>query len=793
MRFLIVFFALGVWWLQRQPQLPEAQWAWSLLAIVPAAAFARARWAPLRGCAKLSAAAFALAAGFLWAALCAHVRLADALPPEWEGRDIDVIGVVASLPQASERSVRFELDVEEVPTHGGRVPQRIGLSWWGRPGAPPAAHAGERWRFTVRLKRPHGTANPYGFDFEAWLLERGVRATGYVRPRGAERLAAMVHRPAYWVEAARERLRTRILTALAGRPYAGIIAALAIGDQRAIPPHQWQVFTRTGVNHLMSISGLHVTMVATLAYGLALVLWRRSARLSLRLPAPKAAALAGVLAAFLYTLLAGFAVPAQRTLYMVCVVAAALWCGKATSASVVLAAALLIVLLLDPWAVTSAGFWLSFGAVAAILFVVVNRVAQPGWLDGWLRTQWAVTIALLPLLLALFQQVSLISPVANAFAIPVVSFIVAPLALVGMLLPFDAVLLVAHFAMACCMYGLEALSALPDAIWEQHAPPAWTILVAAAGTFWLTLPRGVPARWLGAIACLPLYFVVPPAPNPGELSLTVLDVGQGLAVVARTARHALLYDTGPAFGPGADSGNRIIAPYLRAVGVRRLDGLVVSHDNADHSGGAISVLQAMPVAWLASPLPDMDPLPLIADHAMLCAAGIAWEWDGVRFEIVHPTRESYDARVKENDRSCVVRVVAPGGTVLLAGDIEYGAEETLSARSGDIRADVLLAPHHGSRSSSTAAFLDAVQPSHVVFPVGYRNRFGHPHPDVLERYVRRGVKVYRTDSDGALSIALGSEGGIHIERYRSTYRRYWLDAPDHEASTLETQLDSGLR
>src|SRR5690349_13302702 len=255
----------------------------------------------------------------------------------------------------------------------------------------------------------------------------------------------------------------------------------------------------------MSISGLHVTMVSGLGYALVLALWRRSRRLALALPASKAAAAAGLVTAFLYTLLAGFAVPAQRTLYMIAVVAAALWSGRLTSASTVLAAALLVVLVLDPWAVLSAGFWLSFGAVAAIFFVTVNRLSRPGWLVGWAQTQGAVTIALLPLLLALFQQVSVISPVANAFAIPLVSLVVAPLALVGMLLPFDAVLHVAHFAMACCMYALDVLSALPHAVWEQHAPPGWTVAVAVVGTLWLMMPRGVPARWLGALACLPLF------------------------------------------------------------------------------------------------------------------------------------------------------------------------------------------------------------------------------------------------------------------------------------------------
>ncbi|HYH40521.1 MAG TPA: DNA internalization-related competence protein ComEC/Rec2 [Burkholderiales bacterium] len=778
MRPSIILFAAGVWLLQRQAELPAMHGAWILLLAAPLLGLLRARSRLLRIGAGSAVAILACAAGFFWAAAAAHLRMADALPHEWEGRDIEVVGVISSLPQPYEQSVRFEFDVEQVLTFGARVPRRIVLSWWGRVGALPQVRAGERWRLGVRLKRPHGMANPHGFDYEAWLLERGVRATGHVRPRGtAERTAAMVHRPGYWVERVRENLRARILAALDGRPYAGVIAALAVGDQRAIPAHQWQTFTRTGVNHLMSISGLHVTMVSGLAYALALWLWRRSARLTLRLPAAKAAALAGVAAAFLYTLLAGFAVPAQRTLYMVCVVAVALWCGLRSQASVVLAAALLVVLLIDPWAISSAGFWLSFGAVAAILLVMVNRVAQPGWLSGWVHTQTAVTVALLPLLLALFQQVSLISPIANAFAIPLVGLAVVPLALAGMVLPFDAVLHLAHLLMAGCMIALEWMSALPDAVWQQHAPVAWTLPVGIAGALWLMLPRGMPGRWLGTLACLPLFLVTPPALRPGEVHVAVLDVGQGLAVVVRTAHHALLYDAGPAFGPGADSGNRIVAPYLRAVGVRRLDGMIVSHDDLDHAGGAASVLQALPVTWLGTSLPDMDPLPLLADAAFRCEAGQSWMWDDVRFDVLHPGRESHDQKSRENDRSCVLRLAAPGGTVVLPGDIERRAEEALLAKGSDLFANVLVAPHHGSRTSSTSTFIDAVRPQTVIFPAGYRNRFGHPHPDVVQRYRDAGSAIHRTDRDGAVLVNVSPEGAVTVDRWRALHRRYWLEAP----------------
>ncbi|MGZ8155939.1 MAG: DNA internalization-related competence protein ComEC/Rec2 [Burkholderiales bacterium] len=778
MRANIVLFAVGVWLLQREPVLPDMRYAYALALVVPCIVLFKSRRRLTRAAARALVGAFAVTAGFFWAAALAHVRMGDALPPAWEGRDIELTGVVASLPQPYERSVRFDFDVEQVMTPGAVVPARIALSWWGREDELPQVHAAERWRFTVRLKRPHGTVNPHGFDYEAWLLERGVRATGYVRTRAAaQRLSGLVKTPAYAIEAVREGLRVRILDALSGSAYGGVIAALVIGDQRAITPAQWQTFTRTGVNHLMSISGLHVTMVSGLVYMLALALWRRSATLTLHVPAAKAAAGAGVLGALMYTLLAGFAVPAQRTLYMICVVALALWTGAATSASLVLTAALLVVLLLDPWAVLSPGFWLSFGAVGAILFVLSNRVAEPGWLDGWARTQAAVTVAMLPLSIGLFQQVSLVSPLANAFAIPVISLVVVPLALLGAVAPFDALLVLAHAVLAASMQVLEWMSALPEVVWQQHAPPAWTVVAAAGGVLWLMLPRGVPARWLGAVACLPMFLALPPRLEPGELRVAVLDVGQGLAVVLQTREHALLYDSGPAFGPSADSGNRIIVPYLRAAGVRRLDGFIVSHDDADHSGGALSVLQALPVDWLLSSLPDMDPLPFVADHAVRCHGGQHWEWDGVRFDILHPAPASYDERMKSNERGCVLKVTAPGGTILVPGDIEGGSEERLLAQDLDLRADILVAPHHGSRTSSVAPFVESVRPRAVIFTTGYRNRFGHPHADVVERWSSTGAALHRTDRDGAVLVAMPTPGRMRVERYRALHRRYWLEAP----------------
>jgi competence protein ComEC len=780
MRLFIPAFACGIWLLQQQVELPAASWlAGICIGALLLFALRKSALAIRRLVASALLVLAAAALGFVWAAGFAHLRLAEELPAAIEGRDIELSGVVAGLPQALERGVRFEFDVEDA---GTGVPSRISLAWYRSPDAVDdeaspliPVRAGERWRFTVRLKRPHGNLNPHGFDYEAWLFERGIRATGYVRPRSAERIDARVWRPGYAVEMLREHIRDRFRAALPDASHAGILIALAIGDQHSIDAELWQTFARTGITHLMSISGLHVTMFAGLFHALTNWLWRRSARLPLRLPAQHAAAIGGLFAAFCYCLLAGFAVPAQRTLYMLAVVALARLARREIATSRVLLLALLLVLLLDPWAVLAAGFWLSFGAVALLFHIGGGRLGPAHWLLEWGRAQWAVTLGMLPALLALFQQFSLVSPLANAVAIPVVSFIVTPLALAGALPFLDPLLSLAHLVTGWLMVFIDWLAALPLAIWQQAAPPAWAVLLALAGGIWLLLPRGFPARWLGLLAFLPLLTAVPPRPAVGTAEVTVLDVGQGLAIHVQTSAHDLLFDAGPAFSAEADSGNRIIAPYLRAMGVRGLDVLVISHADKDHEGGAASVLAALPVAVLKASLPFEHALSAQPVPQQPCVEGDSWIWDGVRFDMLHPGAEALSR--KTNDVSCVLRVTAGGKSMLLTSDIEAVSEAVLLKRHpADLAADVMTAPHHGSRTSSTSGFIAAVAARDVIFPVGYRNRFGHPKEDVVARYVEAGARLHRTDADGAVRVGLGA-AGTNFRHEREERRRYWHARP----------------
>ena len=782
MRLNILAFAVGIIVLQMQPALPVA-WHWALAGLVlllPALGWRGSRhasryasWAA-RGLGILAC----LALGFAWAAWRADVRLADALPAAWEGRDIELVGVVATMPQDFSQGSRFEFAVETVSTATAVVPPRIMLSFYqgnrdGERFESLPVRPGERWQLTVRLKRPHGNANPGAFDYEAWLLERNIRATGYVRPVPPQRLAEMVWQPEFVIERLRYGVRASFAKLLPAEqyPWAGILVALAVGDQRAIQGDLWTTFNRTGTTHLMSISGLHVTMFAALFALLVNAIWRRIPALAERLPAQKAGLLAGCIAALFYALLAGFAVPAQRTLYMLLVAALAMGSGRIVAPSRTLCLALLVVLLIDPWAVLAAGFWLSFGAVGALLYIGSATIGQSvgesiGWrerLRAWGVVQWAATLASLPIVLLIFQQFSLISPLANALAIPVVSFIVTPLALLAAVIPWWPIAALAHVVLGWLMVFLEWCAVWP--VWQAPAPPLWVAVVAAFGVAICLLPRGMPGRLLGVSFLLPVIFWPVERPPEGEAWVTVLDVGQGLAAVVRTREHTLLYDPGPLYSAESDAGQRVVVPYLRSLGIGQVDVMMVTHRDSDHAGGATSVRSALQVDKVLASTGETNAEP--------CRAGQGWTWNGVRMEVLHPLADDYGEKRKSNNLSCVLRIEAGGQRMLLTSDIEARDEAALLQREpGKLAADVLLVPHHGSRTSSTPEFIAAVGAQHALIPVGYRNRFGHPKADVVERHAASGAKLWRTDRDGALSVLMGGEAPT-ISAWRETRQRYW--------------------
>jgi competence protein ComEC len=704
-----------------------------------------------------------------------------ALPPSLEGRGVQVTGVVAEMPQRNEGGVRFRLNVESARWAGTderaatapAVPGRISLGWYADDlSAMP--HAGERWRFTVRLRAPHGNRNPHGFDSELWMWEQGLHASGYVRTGARDVPPALL--AATWrhpVERAREAVRDAVFARVPDRAQAGVLAALVTGDQGAIDRAGWDVFRATGVAHLMSISGLHITMFCWLATHVVGWLWRRSARLMLRLPSPQAALVGGVLLAALYALFSGWGVPSQRTVWMLSAVALLRLTGRRWPWPHVWLLTAAVVVAADPWALMQAGFWLSFVAVG-VLFA--TDAAVPGEKRGgassrlwqFFREQWVITLAITPLSLLLFQQVSLVGLLANAVAIPWVTLVVTPLAMLGVAVPllWD---LGAH-AVRWLAVLLQWLAAWPYATLSMAAPATWMAAVGVAGGALLAMRLPWSLRALGVPLLLPVLLWQAPRPAPGEFEVLGADVGQGNAVLVRTASHSLLYDAGPRYSLESDAGHRVLVPLLRAYG-ERLDMLVLSHRDTDHTGGAPAVLAMQPQAALLSSIEATHPLQALR-AARRCEAGQHWTWDGVRFEVLHPFDSDYRGFTRPNAVSCVLRIGNGRATALLAGDIERLQEAALLSRTPEaLRADLLLVPHHGSKTSSGEAFVDAVSPRVALVQAGYRNRFGHPAPEVMARYAQRGVRVIDSPGCGAAHWRSSAPGEVGCERER--HLRYW--------------------
>lgn len=773
---VIVAFALGVLAVQHLPALPDPQtlrWVSILVAIGAALCGLTSRVPTVVG-RRVMILLVACAAGFAWASWRAEWRLVDALPMQNELRDIEVIGVIDGLPQRlADGSLRFTLGVEH---SSEQVPGRVQVSWYvprgkaARDATALEVVPGERWQLVLRLKRPHGSANPGGFDYSRWLLERGIRATGYVRDSPHNRrLDEWVPGLMNGVHRLRASVRDRMERARAAGEHAGIVVALAIGDQRSIEPADWEVFRRTATGHLVAISGLHVSLVALFAGGLAGWCWRRHPRSPLYVPAQRVAVCVGLFAAAGYALLAGLGLPTQRAVIMLAVAALAIVSGREVAAGRVLALALGCVVLIDPWAVTSAGFWLSFGAVAVIVLVLAGRSSRPtGWRAA-LRVQVAITLVLAPVLLALFNGFSVVGPLANALAIPAVSLLVAPAVLLSLLVPFAWPLELAHTVTGWMMDALAALAGLPVALWAGPDVP-WMVLAAALiGCAWLVLPRATPGRFAAVLAIVPMLVWSPPRPAEGSFRATVLDVGQGLAVHVQTASHDLLFDAGPDWGGDADAGERIVVPYLNAQAVRRLDAMVLSHGDGDHVGGAAAVFAAMPAAvlWFGAGVAEAD-YPARAHAA--CTAGQVWHWDGVEFAVLHPGGDRAGDR---NDASCVLRIRASGGVMLLTGDIGKRAERALVARAKDaLASSVVVVPHHGSGGSSSPSFVAATGAAHAIHSVGNLNRYRHPHPDVWARWASAGARNWRTDAQGAIVVSIGPVGAV-VEAHRERAARYW--------------------
>ena len=710
------------------------------------------------------------------------------LNPSLEGRTLQVVGIVANLPQRTEDSARFRFEVESVRESDGtlvQLPPQLLLGWYGnrlsgsddKVQAPPAdLRPGDRWQLAVRLKAPHGHINPHGFDYELWLWEQGLQATGYVR-NGAKDAAPqwLGSTSAHPVERLRQRVRSAIDARVSDRAMAGIVAALLVGDQAAIERADWDVFRATGVAHLIAISGLHITGLAWLAALCVGWLWRRSDVWSVRkpwslwLPAPIAASACAALVALAYAVFTSWGVPAQRTVWMLGIVTLLRMYGLRWPLIQVWLTVCAVVLALDPWALMQAGFWLSFVAVGVLFASGMHAPATTLWAAAqrmW-REQWLMSVCLAPLTLLLFHQVSVVGLFANLLAVPWVTLVVTPLCMLGLVLPFAWG--VAAEALQLLVWLLKACAGVSWVQWSAPAAPLWAGAAALTGMGTWAMRVPVWLRCFGVALVLPVLSWQTPRPAHGSFELVAADMGQGHAVLVRTATHSLLYDTGPRYSAETDAGQRVLVPLLRAWG-EQLDRIVISHQDSDHSGGAPAVMAMQPQADVLTSIAAEHPLQQLA-AMQRCERGQSWVWDGVQFEVLHPSSADYERKLKPNALSCVLRVSAHNTSALLAGDIEAAQEQDLLQSGQALQADWLLVPHHGSATSSTQAFLDAVQPSVAIVQAGYRNRFGHPRPDVLRRYTDLGVDVVQTPRCGA-SIWRSEQPKL-VQCERNQRQRYW--------------------
>lgn len=746
------------------PGLPPLPWFWVAAGVGICSLC-------LRPCRPFAAAV----AGSLLMCAVSRAELASRLPANLSGNNLTFTGEIIDFTQVNEDSHRLLVS----PVNAPDLPRRIRLSWFDATGIP---RLGESWELTARLRPPRGFASPGAFDYAGWLFRQRIGATGYVvlgtRAVPSPRLQG--------IAAVRRGFVVRVESLLPDDDARAVLLAITVGARHDMTRAAWDRYALTGTSHLMAISGLHVGLAAGAAFLVGRVLF---ALLWPRGNVRDAALLLAVSAAFAYALVSGFAIPARRALLMALFAAAAVLLRQRLSPFRVLALAGGAVLLSDPLSILSPGFKLSFGAVAVLLWIGGQRRAcGNSGAGGWTGRLWrafsdltalqlGLLFGLFALTSALFARVAWLAPLANLLVLPVFSVVTVPAALAGLLLdgPLapvgDRVLWLAWGSLRAVVAILDELSGLPGVFRPLASPSGLALIVTALTALWIALPPGWPGRRLAWPALLAAVLYRPAGPPAGCVDVHVLDVGQGLAAVLRTRTRTLVFDTGPSFRGGSDTAQMVLLPFLRSIGVNSVDAVIVSHGDQDHAGGLGSLLRGVKVRQLIAG----EPRRLAGMHALPCYSGTRWQWEEAAFDVLHPAIGDIAGG---NDASCVVEVTVGAARVLLTGDIESRGERRLAERGYLERTDIVFVPHHGSNTSSTAAFVDTLQPQYAVVAAGYENRWGFPKEDVINRWRAAGATVANTALHGALHYRVCTESGAILQSaHRDRYRRIWHDTP----------------
>lgn len=751
--------------------------------------------------------------GYFWGEINVYFHSQQKLPLTLENKAITVEGRIASVPNIIDNSAQFQFQIDTKNAWHGKVM----LSWYNNFNHNQKLSAtfaqlkpGQKWRFTIKLKRPRGYSNPGSFDYEAWLFEQNIMAKGYIIDKKAKNTSAAVGafplwapangqpksqnillEPPKWyyiIEQMRQHIAQQWEPLLEQSPLLGVLLALTIGLNSHITPEQWQVFTNTGTIHLISISGFHISLMAGIAFGLINFIWRRIAYLCERFPAQKAAAMAAIIVSIIYSLLAGFSIPTERSLIMVIVFMGSLVFQRQTNVWECFLVSLFAVILWDPFAPLNISFWLSFSAVAVILYAMMDPLIKPEntkskkishikhALFQNLKLQLYIFLGLIPFSLFWFSQVSVSSLWANLIAIPVAGFFILPLALAAIIVstiyfPLAVFLMkISHWFFAQLYLFLEWISHDHPVILFGTLDQVWMLLLGVFGMLLLLAPKGFPARWIGLIFWLPLLMPIKNPINYGEANISLLDVGQGLATVVQTKNHVLVFDTGPKLSENFDTGKSVVLPYLRNQHIHHIDTLVISHADLDHRGGMESVLKGISVKKLivndlniTKNLKAQSIATIDTRRITLCKPNMSWQWDGVTFEFLTQGLEQF---TNTNDKSCVLKISNGKYSVLFPGDLEAQGERVLIKNYGKLlQSDLIIAGHHGSKTSSSLDWLNYVNPTYALFPTGYLNRYHFPNVDVVERYKKLGAKTLSTADCGLIWWKLPYSERIKDEKH----------------------------
>lgn len=769
MRSWMLAIALGIGIVAWLPQLPSRWLLYSILLALICLSQYRRYFMFRRHVWRLLVAWI----GVVWAVEYGYLLLDRQLPVEFEGRQLWVEGEIVGIPTVADIYQQFDLKVHQTvcvePPACLLAIKRIRLKWYGR---QEALIPGQQWRLLVTAKRPHSPANPGGFDYQSWLVQQGIGAVGQVRTHAHnERMGNADVALDRW----RWQLKQWLYRSMGEVSHRSILVALLTGDKQNLDPTIRQLFGDTGTSHLLVISGLHVGLMAAIGYWVGRLL---ALLLMGRIIAPdKIAVITSLVVALMYSGAAGFSLPTQRALIMISMVMLALLMRRPLVPGHSLLVALVLCLLIDPLAPVSLSFWLSFGAVAAILLGVCGRITG-GRLRQWWRVQWLVFMGLLPMTAFALGTISYVSPLANTVAVPLFSFFVVPMNFLAAALHVFRIpwsITIWHYLDTCLQAMIDFLGWLNTVLtagpMTLPALPISALIFAILAACLLLLPRATPMRYASVILLLPLLLTKGASLDSGDLDVAVLDVGQGLSVVVQTAQHSLIYDLGAAQGERFSTTRSVILPYLKQRGIQMLDLLIVSHKDNDHAGdwqGLLSAIDTQAVR-IGEALPGLS-----GDRASFCYEQEHWYWDGVAFEFIYPFK-SGEYATSPNNHSCVLKITAGNTVTLLTGDIERPVELALVRHYREqLKSTILLAPHHGSRSSSSWPFIRYVDPSYVVFAAGYRSRFGHPHAEVVDRYHFFGSDTYNTAKDGAVTFHIRQGELLSVDRYRARQRRYWL-------------------